>query len=175
MSEKVTHEAATLERLQKAQLLDDMYDNAEVQPLLLQAIKKHNPKARIPELDAVSQVMTAITPHLEEIGKTKQELAAERDNFRAEQIRAKAQKELNLNDDQFKEVVEHAKTNQIGDLKVATEHWEMVKAAAEPRPGPDTSIHLPNFKGLGENPVQWARDEARRTLHEFEIAKKRRR
>ena len=173
--EKVTHDAATLEALGKAKLLDEMYDNEKLRPKLLGIIKEHNPSARIPEIDAVGQVMTALTPHLEEIGKAKQEIAAERENLKAERAREKAQKDLNLTDDQFKEVVEHAKTNQIGDLKVATEHWEMVKAAAEPRPGPDTSIHLPNFKGLGENPVQWARDEARRTLHEFEIAKKRRR
>lgn len=172
--EVVTQDAATLEALDKAKVLDELYDNETTRPLLLKGIKTIRPTARVPEIDTPEQVLSALKPHLEEIGKTKAELQKERDEFRAEQAREKAKKELDLSDEDFVEVSKLATEKKIGDLSTAAEHWRLTKDVAEPRSGPETTLHLPNFKGLAESPVQWARDEARKVLHEFDVQKRRR-
>lgn len=173
MAEQVTHDAATLEALGKAKLLDGMYDNPDTKNDLLRVIKKHNPQARIPEIDAVVSTVEALKPHIEEIGKTKAELQQELANARAERVQAKAQKDLDLNDEEFKEVTKLATEKRIGDLATAAEHYRMTKMVAEPRSGPDTTILAPSMKELWENPTQFARNEARKVLHEIDIAKKR--
>ncbi|HJR03491.1 MAG TPA: hypothetical protein VKA83_17775 [Methylomirabilota bacterium] len=167
-------DAQTLEALDKAKILDQLYDNKATRPALLQGIKTIKPDARIPEIETAEHVLTTLTPHLKEIGETKAQLQQERDEFRAERAREKAKKELDLSDEEFVEVEKHAKAKQIGDLTAATEHYRMTREVAEPRSGPETTFHAPNLKGLWENPTQFARDEARKTLHEYEIAKRQR-
>lgn len=167
-------DAATLEAFDKAKILDGLYDNKATRPSLLQGIKTIRPEARIPEIETAEHVMTTLTPHLKEIGETKAALQAERDEFRAERQREKAKQELDLTDEEYVEVEKHAKAKQIGDLTAATEHYRMTREVAEPRSGPETTFHAPNLKGLWENPTQFARDEARKVLHEHEIAKRQR-
>jgi len=167
-------DAATLEALDKAKILDQLYDNKTTRPTLLQGIKTIRPEARIPEIETAEHVLAAITPHVKEIGETKAEFLKERDEFRAERQREKAKKELNLTDEEFIEVEKHAKEKSIGDLTAATEHYRMTREVAEPRGGPETTFHAPNLKGLWENPTQFAREEARKVQHEHEIARRQR-
>lgn len=175
MAETVSHDAATLEALGKAKLMDAMYDNPKLRGQFLRLIKEQEPNARIPEIEAETTVLAAIKPHMEEIGKAKLEIETERANIKAERAAEKAKKELALSDEEFEEVKKHAAEKQIGDLVAAAEHWQMTKEVAEPRSMPDTTIQLPNIKGLWENPMQFARDEARKVQHEFKIAAQRRR
>jgi len=175
MAEQVTHNAADPEALGKAMLMDRMYDNPAIRDRFLELIAEQEPNARIPEISTTKKVLEALKPHLEEIGKTKQDLMQERANLAAERMAEKAKKDLGLNDEEFEQVKTHAKEKQIGDLVAAAEHWHMTREVAEPRSMPDTTIQLPNTKELWDNPIQFARNEARKTLHEFEIASKRRR
>jgi hypothetical protein len=99
-------------------------------------------------------------------------LAKEREDFRVERTRDKAQKALGLTDDEFVEVEKLAKDKKITDLETAAEHWRMTQLVAEPRSGPDTTFHAPNMQGLWENPIQWSRDEARKAFHELALAKR---
>lgn len=169
MPESVTHDAATLEALEKAKILDELHDNPSTRAGLFQGIKTIRPQARIPELDTTAEVLRAITPHLTEIGQTREALAKERAEVQAERVRDKAQKALNLSDDEFVEVTKLAEAKKIGDLETAAEFWRHTQRVAEPRSGPETTIELPNIKELWKNPTQFARNEARKVQHEFQI------
>jgi hypothetical protein len=170
--ERVTHDAATLEALEKAKILDELHDNAETRPLLFQGIKTIRPQARIPEVESAKAVLQAIEPHMKTLGETKAALDQERAEAAAERARDKAQKTLGLDDETFAAVTKLAEEKRIGDLETAAEHYRMTQQVAEPRTGPDTTFHAPNMKGLWENPIQWSRDEARRALHELDLAKR---
>lgn len=174
MPEQVTHDAATLEALGKAKLLDDLYDNQETRTQLLQNIKKVRPDARIPEIESVTQVMTALDPHLKELQATKAELAQEKAERLAEKAREKAQREYDLSDAELAEVTKLATEKKIGDLGAAVEHYRMAQQVGEPRPGPDTTIQIPSMKELWDNPAQFARNEARKALYELDQAKHKR-
>jgi hypothetical protein len=170
--EEVTHDAATLEALEKAKILDELHDNETTRPLLFQGIKTIRPQARIPELEAQKAVLTAIEPHMRSIGEMKQTLEQERATLSAERVRDKAQRELGLSDADFAEVKKLAEERKIGDLSTATDYWRMSREAAEPRTGPETTLHVPDTKELWRNPTQWSRDEARKAMHELALAKR---
>jgi hypothetical protein len=170
--EQVTHDAATLEAIEKAKILDELHDNAETRPLLFKGIKTIRPTARIPEIESTEAVMTALKPHLDEIGQTKAAMAKEREEYRVERTREKAQKALGLTDDEFVEVTKLAEDKKIGDLETAAEHWRMTQQVAEPRTGPETTFHAPNMKGLWEDPKKWSHDEARKAFHELALSKR---
>lgn len=170
--ERVLSDAATLEALEKAKILDELHDNEQTRPLLFQGIKTIRPQARIPEIEASKAVLAAIEPHVKKIGETQAALDKERAEFRTERTREKAQRDLNLSDEDFGAVVKLAEDKKIGDLETAAEHWRMTQQVAEPRSGPETTFHAPNMKGLWENPIQWSRDEARKAFHELSLAKR---
>lgn len=148
----------------KAQLMDVLYQDPKMRPKLLALVKEYAPNVRIPELDTQNEVLTALTPHLKEIGEHKRELARERAEFREERAREKLAAKSGLTDEDWPEIDKLMKDGGVQNLETAAELQQHRKRAAAPRgvmPSPftlgtDTAV----TKDYLRDPVGTARKRA---------------
>ena len=149
-----------VQALQKSKLLDDLYANPKTKGPLLQILKEQRPDLSIPEIDAPKAVKEAIAPELDEVRKTNSEL-------KAMVARERVMRQHNINEDELKSLLEQeVQKDGVQNLDTAIE-LRRHRAAAAPRNTPSTPVQLPNAKELFANPAQWARDEAYRTIADF--------
>lgn len=148
-----------VQALQKSKLLDDLYANPKTKEPLLRILKEQRPDLAIPEIDAPRAVQEKIQPQLDEIEKTRLQL-------QGELARLKVQREYGLTDEELTSLAKDMQEKGITKIDTAIE-LRKLSAHATPRNTPSTPVQLPNAKELFGNPAQWARDEAYRTINDF--------
>lgn len=155
----------------KAQLVDALYADPKMRPKLLQLVKDYAPNLRIPELDTTREVLDALKPHLEEIGKFKTEAAKERAEIKAERDREKVMAKLSLTEDDMPAIDKLMKEGGVQNLETAAELHQHRQKAASPRgvvPSPFTiGSDAATTKDYLRDPVGTARKRAYEALAEL--------
>jgi hypothetical protein len=155
----------------KSQLIDALYGDPKMRPKLLQLVKDYAPNLRIPELDTTKEVLDALKPHLEEIGKFKTEAAKERAEIRAERDREKLMTKLSLTEEDMPAIDKLMKEGGVQHLETAAELHQHRQRAAAPRgimPTPFTiGSDAATTKEYLRDPVGTARKRAYEQLAEM--------
>jgi hypothetical protein len=155
----------------KSQLIDALYGDPKMRPKLLQLVKDYAPNLRIPELDTTKEVLDALKPHLEEIGKFKTEAAKERAEIRAERDREKLMTKLSLTEEDMPAIDKLMKEGGVQHLETAAELHQHRQRAAAPRgimPTPFTiGSDAATTKEYLRDPVGTARKRANEQLAEM--------
>lgn len=154
--------AELVEVLQKAKVLDELYENPKTRKEFLKVLKVNKPDLRIPELDTPGEVMNTLQPHLDEIAKAKKELADERAALKLERAKENLMRKHNLTEEELAEVGKTMKEKGIANVDTAIEHRRLADQVASPRsPGRQPQgFQIPNPEGLWNNTNEWARTEA---------------
>ncbi len=155
----------------KAQLIDALYQDPKMRPKLLGLVKEYAPNLRIPELDTTQEVLGALKPHLEEIGKFRTEAAKERAEIKAERQREKLMTRLNLSEEDMTAVDKLMSEGGVQNLETAAELHQHRQRAATPRgvmPTPFTiGSDAASTKDYLRDPVGTARKRAYEQLAEM--------
>lgn len=154
----------------KSELFDALYHDPKMRPKLLGLVKEYAPNLRIPELDTTNEVMTALKPHLEDIGKARTELQQERAEMRAERQREKLMDKLNLTEEDLPAIEKVMKDGGVQSFETAAELHQHRQRAAAPRgvvPSPFTiGSDAATTKAYLKDPVGTARQRAYEILAE---------
>lgn len=166
--------AELVEVLQKAKVLDELYENPATRRELLNVMKKNKPDLRIPEVDTPGEVMNTLKPHLDEIAATKKELAAEREALKLERAKENLMRKHGLSEEELAEVGKTMKEKGIANVDTAIEHRRLADQVASPRSAGRKSdtFQIPNPEGLWTNTNEWARTEAYKTFDEVTKGKR---
>lgn len=155
----------------KAQLMDVLYQDPKMRPKLLALVKEYAPNLRIPEIDTSNEVMTALTPHLKEIGEHKRALAEERAAIKAERQREKLSAKDGITDEDWPEIDKLMKDGGVSNLETAAELHRHRKEAARPRGVAPSPFTLPGdasvTKEYLKDPVGTARKRAYEVVAEL--------
>jgi len=155
----------------KAQLVDALYQDPKMRPKLLQLVKDYAPNLRIPELDTTKEVLDALKPHLEEIGKFKTEAAKERAEIKAERQREKLVAKLGLSEEDLPAIDKLMADGGVQNFETAAELHQHRQRAAVPRgvvPSPFTlGSDAATTKDYLRDPVGTARKRAYEALAEI--------
>jgi hypothetical protein len=155
----------------KSQLVDALYADPKMRPKLLQLVKDYAPNLRIPELDTTQEVLGALKPHLEEIGKFRTEAAKERAEIKAERQREKLMAKHGLSDEDMTAVDKLVSEGGVQNLETAVELHQHRQRAATPRGVMPTPFTIGNdaasTKDYLKDPVGTARRRAYEQLAEM--------
>lgn len=152
--------------LQKAKLMDVLYENQATRKELLGLVKKHNPEVRIPEIDQPAEfektyaepLRAEVTSLRDDIQKERAERARERELIRAQQA--------GLSGESIERAEKLISEGKVADWDTAVEHIRMSDQVSRPRTMP-SPLELPQMEGLMANPAKWARAEAYRVINEI--------
>lgn len=151
----------------KAQLMDVLYQDPKMRPKLLALVKEYAPNIRIPELDTQAEVMTALTPHLKEMGEDRKALRQELADLRSERQREK----LGITEEDRPEIDKLMKDGGVSNLETAVELHRHRKEAARPRGVAPSPFTLPGdasvTKEYLKDPVGTARKRAYEAVAEL--------
>lgn len=155
----------------KAQLIDALYQDPKMRPKLLGLVKEYAPTVRIPEIDTTKEVLDALKPHLEELGKAKTEMATERAAMKAEREREKLVAKLGLSEEDLPAIDKLMKEGGVQHFDTAAELHQHRQKAAAPRgvmPTPFTiGSDAATTKDYLRDPVGTARKRAYEALAEL--------
>lgn len=133
--------------------------------------KKKFPKVSVPEVDVMETAeRTIISPLRKEVSEVRAMLETDKAERRVDREWDKVVGSK-ITPEERAEVEKLMQERLIGDVESATQFYldrKREQVAATPRMGP-TPPMLPqaHFKGLGENPTQWARTEAYAALDDM--------
>ena len=158
----------------KAQLMEALYNDPKTRPQFLQLVKQYAPNVRIPEIDTATQVVEAVKPYTQEIGKMREELRQERADREAERERHRVlgRQDLGLTSEDVAEIDKTMKERGIANFETAAEFHALSKRAAQPRSAPTSFFTLGNpqdgldMKKLFENPIHYTRERAHKVWDE---------
>ena len=157
-------------------MIQEMDTDPEVRLGLRKLIKQKYPKTFIPEVDVPAREMARIKPQLDEVTNLRNEFTAYKNKETTEREGGKVVGSTITAEE--RPAVEKLMTDRlIGDVATAAKVYkieaaETAEAAAPPRMGP-APIEWPQnrFKGLTENPNQWARTEDYAALQDIQQGK----
>ena len=161
----------------RALLAEALWSDPETRPELEKIIKKKFPHAPIPTFEARQEGERVMTEVRKEREEWRKETAAER--ARGELVTARREimedPDLHIQAGEVAAVEKLMQDELIGTHKAAARLYRAQQQIAAPRPEPGGSLQVPGvrgaggneFKGIVENPDQWARDKAHEVLAEF--------
>jgi hypothetical protein len=156
-------------------LLEEMWGDEEQRPQLQAWIKKHHPKARIPELDARAAVKAEIDEWRKEREEDRKAREKERDAASLAKARASIVEEGLIEESDIPEVEKLMRDHLIGDHQTAARFFQMTQRTAAPR---STPVQMPvgeEFKGVYKDWQAWRKKRAYDVFNEIVEARGRRR
>lgn len=161
----------------RALLAEALWSDPETRPELERIIKKKFPHAPIPTFEARQEGERVLTEVRKERDEFKRETAAERERTALAAARREIMEdpELHIQAGEMAAIEKLMQDEYIGTHKAAARLYRAQQQIAAPRAESGGPMQVPGirgaggneFKGIIENPDQWARDKAQEVMTEF--------
>lgn len=160
-------DSVVLALAQKGNLLDKLWEDPALRPVVAAVVKQKFPNVPIPEFDLEQKLQaTYVKPLQDELTKLRDEQAADKAERAARAEREAVVRMGTIADEDVEEVVKLQNEKGIANFQTAAEHLALQRRAAPPRAtqrGVDTS----DYKKFFKDPTGTAREEAHKVISEF--------